>query len=108
MKLHQLKIKKGTLEMIVTLAAGLLEDVIKLKLQDAVGLLFERNRRRIALYGSRTQRAWSRTRIFIKGQICFRQTVATELSVRVQSQCYSSFSGSRDRKSTRLNSSHRT
>jgi hypothetical protein len=49
MKLHQLKIKKGTLEMIVTLAAGLLEDVIKLKLQDAVGLLFERNRRRIAL-----------------------------------------------------------
>jgi hypothetical protein len=49
MKLHQLKINRGTLEMVVTLAAGLLEDVMKLKLRDAVGLLFERNRRRIAL-----------------------------------------------------------
>ena len=49
MKLHQLKINKGTLEMVVTLGAGLLEDIMKLKLRDAVGLLFERNRRRIAL-----------------------------------------------------------
>jgi hypothetical protein len=49
MKLHQLKINKGALEMVVTLAAGLLEDIMKLKLRDAVGLLFERNSRRIAL-----------------------------------------------------------
>lgn len=49
MRLHQLKINKGTLEMVVTLAAGLVEDVVKLKFRDAMGLLFERTHRRIAL-----------------------------------------------------------
>ncbi len=49
MRLHQLKINKGTLEMIVTLAAGLLEDVVKLKFRDAAGLLFERTHRKVAL-----------------------------------------------------------
>ena len=49
MMLHQLKINKGTLETVVTLVAGLVEDVVRLKLRDAVGLLFERTHRRIAL-----------------------------------------------------------
>ena len=49
MRLHQLKINKGSLEMVVTLAAGLVEDVVKLKFRDAAGLLFERTHRRIAL-----------------------------------------------------------
>ncbi len=49
MRLHRLKINKGTLEIVVTFVAALVEDVAMLNLRDAVGLFFERKRRTIAL-----------------------------------------------------------
>lgn len=49
MRLHRLKVNKGTLEIVVTFAAALVEDIVKLRLRDAVGLLFEGRRRTIAL-----------------------------------------------------------
>jgi hypothetical protein len=49
MRLHRMKVNKGSLEVVVTLAAELVEDVAKLRLRNAAGLLFERRRREIAL-----------------------------------------------------------
>ena len=49
MRIQDMKINTGTVETVLTAAAEVLEDILKFKLKDAVGLLFSARKRKIAL-----------------------------------------------------------